>query len=958
MALLAVIIPAAAVAQSGKEEASVQAEGSIWPEADAKKASRAHEEGRRAEERGEWAKAFLKYAEALGYAPGMRRYLEARERARFRMVQEHMDRAEREALAGRVREAREELLAALGLDPSFGVAAERLSQIERSAQQRAAQAREMETRKEVAVLRPAAGVKSFDFRGNTQGAYEEIARQCGLTVTFDREMATRNLRFRVADVDCFTALRLLGQQTSTFWRALSEKMFLVASDTPQKRKEYEPTITRTLQLPAASSAEELNEIRQMLREIAGIQNPQVDTRTRQVTVSGTPAAVALAAELIREVDQARGEIVLEVQLLQLDREDSRRLGITPPMKAQTFTLSPSDIREAQSSPEGLLRVISRVFGTSGSVAALGQLPAGTGTFNPAGLIPPLIAIGGGRSIVLATLPGAAADFAQTLRVLRGARRVLLRASDGLEATFFVGERFPVSLGVLTPSTIAPVIVPGIRQFELDTGEEPVAVVLGDFDSTNGLDIAVANRASDTVSIFLNTGSGNFGARSDLATDDAPRALLARDFDGDGRQDLAVAHAGANTLAVLLGNGDGTFTVSASFPTGEAPAAIVSGDFNGDNRADLVVANEGSNDVTFFPGNGDGTFGTGVNLATGAGPRALATADFNGDGKADLAVANSGAATISILLGDGAGGFTAAPVLDSGDTPSALAVGDLDADGDTDLVATNQGDNSVSIFLGNGDGTFAAATEFPAGAQPTAVVARDFTGDGNLDLVIGNSRSAVITVLAGEGNGEFVAGADVGLSAAAFALAAGDVNGDGRIDVVTANPEANTSIVVINSVAGGRGGTTLPAFGQPYPAALYEDLGLKVKATPRLHPNREVTLKLLVELKALGATDFNGIPMIQSHSFEQMVRLREGETTYLTGVFSEEDTRSLSGWPWLASASAAGTLAGRRDRQKRGVELVMAITPHRVRTPGRRGRSYYAGKLSDTGTSGQSQPPQN
>jgi hypothetical protein len=688
-------------------------------------------------------------------------------------------------------------------------------------------------------LRPAPGTKSFDYRGNTLGAYEEVARQFGLTVTFDQDIASKSIRFRLADADFFTAAYVLGQQTNTFIRALAEKMFFVTNDTPEKRRQYEPRLTLTVPLDAAGTPERMNEIRQVMRDIAGITNLQLDTRTRQLTLTGSPAAVTLARELVAELGQAPSEVMLEVNLFEIDRASARRLGIRPPSEARMFTLTPEQIREAQSSSEGLLRVLTEVFGSTGSTTltsqqALGQL--GTGSINPASLIPPLIAFGGGRSIFLATLPGASADFAESFSLLRRARRVLLRSEDGQQATFFVGDRFPISLGVLTPSTTAPIVIGNVRVDDYTAGDEPRAVATGDFDGASGLDFVVANAGENTLSLFLNTGSeGRFAAATTLTVDDGPRAVLARDLNGDSFVDLAVAHVRANTISVLLGAGDGTFTQSASFATSLEPVALVSGEFTGGGGVDLIVANQGSDSVTLFPGNGDGTFGAGTEITVGVAPRAVIVADWNGDSFSDLAVANSGSNTVSILLGDGAGNFTPAPDLATADTPSAFATGDFNLDGSTDLVVTNEDSNSISVFLGLGGGTFGARTDVPVGANPSSILAADFTGDGRLDLVIANSGVSVITVLAGLATGDFAAGADVPLNAAPFALASGDFDADGRLDVVAANPEADSATVIINGATTTDTGTSIATAAQAYPAALYEDIGIKVRATPRLHP---------------------------------------------------------------------------------------------------------------------------
>ncbi len=76
-----------------------------------------------------------------------------------------------------------------------------------------------------------------------------MARQFGVTAAFDPELQDRQIRFRVSDVDFDTAMRLLSEQTGTFWFAVDSRTFFVAADTANKRRDYDPEIKKTILLP-------------------------------------------------------------------------------------------------------------------------------------------------------------------------------------------------------------------------------------------------------------------------------------------------------------------------------------------------------------------------------------------------------------------------------------------------------------------------------------------------------------------------------------------------------------------------------------------------------------------------------------------------------------------------------------------------------------------------------------
>ncbi|MBI1750147.1 MAG: VCBS repeat-containing protein [Acidobacteria bacterium] len=947
----AVVFPPASGGQSGRAKQEEPRASSVQESAaaatSAKQAQTLYKSAVEAEQAELWNTAFALYSEAVQLAPGNAEYVARRERAKFRLVQQHMDRAELEAVQGQLEEARSELRMALALDPGYRVALERLSQME------AQSSREMGRRSEydagVIQIKPRPAKHTFDYRGNTLGAYEEVAKQFGLTMAFDQDVGGKQFRFRVADVDFETAVSLLEQQTGTFIRVIDEKTFLVLPDTPDKRRQYAERITRTVELAASTSQEEMTEIRQMARDIAGIANPLLNTDTRQLVLRGEPQAVALAIELIRELDQARGEMMLEVEFLEVDRSRSQALGVTPPTSGRVFTLSPADVREAQQSTEALLRVIQRVFGTGGfgnlSQAELAARLA-SGQVGAASLLPPLIAFGGGKTIFLSTLPGAAAEFAETLSLVQRARRVLLRAEDGQPATFFVGDRFPISFAVLTPGITGGQIIPGIKKTDFATDLGPASIATGDFNGDGKPDLATANSASNTVSILLNTGSGDFGAKTDIPVGSQPRAVLARDFNGDGKLDLAVAVASSssNTVEILLGTGTGSFTPTTTLIAGTTPVALVSADFNGDGVPDLAVANSGDNTVHVFLGTVNGNFSFNTALTTGVGPSGIAVADFNGDGRPDLAVTNSGDDTVSIFLGTGNGFFSTGVTLATGTDPVGIVTGDFDGGGKADIAVVNRGSNSVSVFLGNGDGTFAVKNDFATGAQPAALAVGDFTRDSRLDLAVANSGANTISILSGLGNGRFVT-SDFTATAAPFAVAPADFDGDGRLDLVAANRNANNVTVFLNTT------TVLPtsqAAQTPYPAMQFEDLGVKVRATPRLHANREVTLQLQFEIRSFAPERFNSIPVITNRTVEQTVRLRENEPTVLAGILQQGVDRSTSGWPGVGAIAGAGRVASKKQGLRRETELIVVITPRRIRLAQRKDRTIYAGR-KDSGT---------
>lgn len=301
------------------------------------------------------------------------------------------------------------------------------------------------------------------------------------------------------------------------------------------------------------------------------------------------------------------------------------------------------------------------------------------------------------------------------------------------------------------------------------GAEWIAV--GDFNGDGKPDVAVFNEcdatcAGTSVSVFLNSGNGNFavGVVYEIGGSN-PLAIVTGDFKGNGKLDIAMLNqcytsscGGQGSVAVLLNNGDGTFQPVITTPTNglNGVYGLAAADLNHDGLTDLVVTEDdvdNANDASataaqILMGNGDGTFTLGGNYLTG-GDRGLgatvAIGDVNSDGIPDIVAANNcdsivgdvncARGLISVLLGNGNGTFLPASTTAVPDSNfDGVSLADVNADGKLDIVAsTGQG---ITVLWGNGDGTFQNPTNYSGGAtiQNSQLALADLGNGGGLDIV--------------------------------------------------------------------------------------------------------------------------------------------------------------------------------------------------------------------------------
>ena len=358
------------------------------------------------------------------------------------------------------------------------------------------------------------------------------------------------------------------------------------------------------------------------------------------------------------------------------------------------------------------------------------------------------------------------------------------------------------------------------------GVTPLLVVVGDFDGNGKDDLAVATFGTDNVTILLGDGTGNFtvAAGSPESAGSSPTSVAVGDFDANGKDDLAVANSASNNVTILLGDGTGNFSAAATSPeaVGSAPRSVAVGDFDRDGKDDLAVANRASNNVTVLmnqsPVDADSNFTAPPTSpeAVGTNPVSAAVGDFNNDGYVDQAIANSFSSNVTILLGDGTGDFTtaAASPEPAGIQPTSVAVGDFDANGKDDLAVANFGSANVTILLGDGTGNFTAAGTSPeaAGTGPVSVAVGDFDANGKDDLAVANFTSNNVTILLGDGTGNFTA---AGTSPEAVgtnprSVAVGDFDGNGKDDLAVANEDSDNVSILLGDGTGNFG----PAGGSP------------------------------------------------------------------------------------------------------------------------------------------------
>ncbi len=118
--------------------------------------------------------------------------------------------------------------------------------------------------------------------------------------------------------------------------------------------------------------------------------------------------------------------------------------------------------------------------------------------------------------------------------------------------------------------------------------------------------------------------------------------------------------------------------------------------------------------------------------------------------------------------------------------------------------------------------------------------------------------------------------------------------------------------------------------QPITSFSYENIGVNIDITPRIHHDDDVSLALKVEISAVSGTGYGGLPTFGNRSVSSLIRLRDGETSVLGGLIRDEERQYLDGVPGLSDIPLIGKLFAHNTKQTLETDIIITLTPHIVR----------------------------
>jgi general secretion pathway protein D len=389
-----------------------------------------------AEQEEDWDQAVLYYLDLVSREPEDLTYRSSLLRAKMRASQMHFEAGKRFAAAQGFERALFEYRQAVELDPTNQYAATELEKVRQTRLARQREAGEQQTidemkaeareRLQPPLLEPRSSEPiSLEFPQpvSVKDIYRALGKAFGINVLFDPNLRDTEIAIELTEVTAQDALEILMRAASHFYKVLDSHTILIAADTPQNRRAYEDLVIQTFFLSNA----QVKDVMTMLRTLVDVKKLAPNEPLNAIAVRDSADRMAIAERLIAMNDKARAEVVVDVELLQVNSQKIRDIGMSLSQYNITQSLIPG------------LDVDTATGGVQLGMQDLEYL---------------------NQSHWSLTIPSFLYTFVKTNADAQVLARPQLRISEGEKAALHIGDKVPIPTTTFnTANTVGSNIVP-------------------------------------------------------------------------------------------------------------------------------------------------------------------------------------------------------------------------------------------------------------------------------------------------------------------------------------------------------------------------------------------------------------------------------------------------------------------------------------------------------------------
>src|SRR6266480_4567661 len=248
--------------------------------------------------------------------------------------------------------------------------------------------------------------------------FDLIGKLAGLTVIYDPDFPARRITVELNNVTLEQALEIVSLESEAFVKPVTENIIFVIPDQPQKRRDYEEQVVKTIYLSNTFQPQDITEIMTGLRQLLDLKRIQQLNSENAIIVRDTPDKLLLAEKIIHDIDKAKPEVVVQVEVVEARTDRLRDLGILPGQTA-SIAINPNNSSTSSS---------SSTTTTTTAATTLNQLRNLTGT---------------DYAVTLPSLTVNAVLSDTNTRIIQNPQ---VRSVDGQTAKLRIGDRIPIATG--------------------------------------------------------------------------------------------------------------------------------------------------------------------------------------------------------------------------------------------------------------------------------------------------------------------------------------------------------------------------------------------------------------------------------------------------------------------------------------------------------------------------------
>jgi type II secretory pathway component GspD/PulD (secretin) len=304
-------------------------------------AGRAFRRGEESARAGDWDTAVTHFTRAVQEDPDRPEFKIALERAMQSAAQEHISRARQLEQKDQLDAALIEYRRAVEMDATNRLAAARVAELERTIRDRIEASRPQprieELRQQVRqATPPLIGLRerlprlSFN-QASVRDILSTIGASAGIQITYDSQFADRPYSILLEDVTVEEALQQIMTANQMFYKVINPKTILVINDNANKRQQYDDLVVKVFYVSHVG-AQELAQMVTTIMRVPQMPVPPVimahpDKTVNTITVRGTSQVVEIIERVIRANDKPRAEVVIDVQILEVNRARAKAYGL-------------------------------------------------------------------------------------------------------------------------------------------------------------------------------------------------------------------------------------------------------------------------------------------------------------------------------------------------------------------------------------------------------------------------------------------------------------------------------------------------------------------------------------------------------------------------------------------------------------------------------------------------------